>query len=217
MSRGYFISIEGGEGVGKTTALNFLQRIISETGIEAVYTREPGGTPYAEKIRHILLEPLDNEILDPESELLLMFAARLQHVRQIIYPRLEQGKWVISDRFIDATYAYQGGGRGIPYDKISLLEKHFMPDLKPDLTLFLDARPELVGHRIERRKRKDRIEHETLSFFDRVYTAYHKRQSLEPDRIKIIDATLSLSEVELALERAIAPILSRQIESIMQE
>jgi len=183
-----FVSLEGGEGAGKTTVLGALRTALQEEGYEVVSTREPGGTPLAEMIRRLLLDP-SHEPASAETELLLMFAARAQHVRETIRPALERGAWVLSDRFTDSSYAYQGGGRGLDADLIAALERRVV-GLQPGLTLLLDVG---VAQGRERARGRDlvpdRIEGERDEFFERVRAAYRARAAAEPDRFRVIDAS----------------------------
>lgn len=197
-----FITLEGGEGVGKSTALAFIQNYFLEKKIDCVMTREPGGTKIGEAIRDILLNNHDEKIF-PTTELLLMFAARVQHIEQIIRPALNAGKTVVSDRFTDASFAYQGGGRQIPIDQIQILSDWVQGDLQPDLTLLLDA-PIAVGlMRIDARGYKDRIESEESIFFERVRNAYLARAKQFPDRFVIIKADESLKNVQAQIKNAL--------------
>lgn len=194
MTRGKFITLEGGEGAGKSTLLAGLQKHLLAQGVDLVQTREPGGTPLGEAVRAIVLDPAHRG-MSAESELLLMFASRAQLVRECIEPALAAGRWVLCDRFTDASYAYQGGGRGVPMERIALLEQWATHDLTPDLTLLLDL-PVATGRaRAAGRGEADRIEVEGDTFFERVRTAYRSRALAEPGRFRIIDATLSPSEV----------------------
>jgi len=187
------VTLEGGEGAGKSTVLAALRVFLVECGDEVVWTREPGGTPLAELIRDLLLSR-DHEPPSPETELLLMFAARAQHVRETIRPALQRGAWVISDRFTDASYAYQGGGRGLDTDFISTLERNAV-GIQPGLTLLLDV-PVVVGReRASGRGYVDRIESEQDSFFQRVHDTYLARAAAEPQRFLVIDATQSPQSV----------------------
>jgi dTMP kinase len=194
---GRFLTIEGIEGVGKTTQVARLSKYLSERGIDHVVTREPGGTPFAEKIRDLVLRPRD-ETLPPAAELLLMFAARAVHLANHIEPALNAGRWVICDRFTDATYAYQGGGRSMSQTDIRFLETLVQGTRRPDLTLLLDV-PVDVG--LERSRQRDaggirdRFDHEQAEFFDRVREAYLSRARAEPQRMAIIDAAASMDEV----------------------
>jgi len=192
--RGKFISLEGGEGAGKSTLLAGLQKHLVEQGVALVQTREPGGTPLGEAVRAIVLDAARGEMC-AESELLLMFASRAQLVRERIEPALAAGHWVLCDRFTDASYAYQGGGRGVPKERIALLEQWATNGLTPDLTLLLDL-PVATGRaRAAGRGEADRIESEADAFFERVRAAYRARAAEQPQRFRIIDASLTPSEV----------------------
>lgn len=205
MSRGRFVTVEGGEGVGKSTNLDFLRRLIEAHGFEAVTTREPGGTPAAERIRALLLEHGD-ERLPGIAELLLFFAARSLHVENVIRPALARGAWVVCDRFTDTTRAYQGSGRGLDRELIERLAEHVHPGLEPDLTLLLDA-PAEVGHRRARRRGEaDRMENEEATFHARVRQGYLALAAREPARIRLIDATRPVADVQAEIERAMAPL-----------
>jgi len=202
--RGRFITLEGGEGTGKTSNLLALTRRLQERGIEHVVTREPGGTPLAEDIRALLLQHHEEKMCEL-TELLLIFAARAQHLNRVIQPALEAGKWVVSDRFTDATYAYQGGGRGLNQHTIASLEALVQGDLRPDLTVIVDLSPPVGLERARKRASLDRFEQEKLEFFDRVRASYRQRAVAEPGRCVLIDASRTLEEVQSdvlhALER----------------
>ena len=206
MTRGKFITIEGGEGVGKSTQIGALRDWLSDQGLEVVLTREPGGTPRAERIRAILLEQSE-ETMPASCELLLMFAARATHVANVIEPALARGAWIVCDRFTDATYAYQGGGRGFDVELIATLEQAVLGSLRPDLTLLLDAPVEVGTARARSRNeasgRTDRFELEQCGFFERVRTAYLARARQEPDRIAVIDATGTRDEVAAAIRAVV--------------
>lgn len=206
MSRGKFITIEGGEGVGKSTQIARLRELIAASGAEVVLTREPGGTRRAERIRELLLETGD-EAMPSICELLLMFAARSTHIENVIRPALARGAWVICDRFTDATYAYQGGGRGLPHEPIATLETLVQGDLRPDLTLLLDAPLEVSGARASARNAaagsSDRFEREQREFFERVRDAYLARARGEPERFAIIDAVAGVDEVATNIRQAL--------------
>ncbi len=206
MVRGKFITLEGSEGVGKTTNLEFIYRYLESAGIDSVQTREPGGTPLAEELREILLA-VREETMSAQAELLMMFAARSQHLDQVIEPHLAAGRWVICDRFTDATYAYQGGGRGVDEDQIAALEALVHGDLQPDLTLYLDLAPEIASQRIAQRK-ADRFELEKRAFFERVRASYLNRAE-RYKRFAVIDASVTLAEVQ----NRIAEVLQRLIDS----
>jgi dTMP kinase len=201
-----FITIEGGEGVGKSTQISVLRDAIVARGFEVVLTREPGGTPRAERIRELLLENSE-EAMPPDCELLLMFAARATHVHNVICPALARGAWVICDRFTDATYAYQGGGRGFDVEFIATLERSVLAGLRPDLTLLLDAPIEISSARARARNTAvgstDRFEREQQSFFERVREAYLQRARMEPERIVVIDAAQTQSQVSEAIQRVV--------------
>ena len=192
--RGRFVTLEGGEGVGKSTNLTFVAERLRAAGHEVVTTREPGGTPLAEAIRALLLEVRD-EPMDPLTELLLVFAARAQHLERVVRPALERGAWVVCDRFTDATYAYQGGGRGLDPEVIASLEALVQQGLQPDLTVYLDMRPQAAARRLEGRH-KDRIEHEQQAFFERVRAVYLDRAERDPERFRVIDAGRPLADVQ---------------------
>jgi len=195
MQRGKFISIEGIEGVGKSTNVAHLTGILEGRGHKVLTTREPGGTPMAERIRELLIEHGDEPM--PEiAELLLMFASRALHVSNVIQPALAAGTWVVCDRFTDASRAYQGGGRGIPLDDINQLARWVMGDLKPDLTILLDAPVETGMSRAGQRGDPDRFEVERSEFFGRVRDAYLQLAEAEPKRFVIVDATQKLKSVQ---------------------
>jgi len=193
--RGRFITIEGIEGVGKTSNLMFIRDWLESAGIEVLVTREPGGTPLAEEIRELLLSPRD-EVVDETSELLLVFAARAQHLNTRILPAIERGAWVLSDRFTDATYAYQGGGRGLSKALIGQLEEIVQKTIRPDLTFLLDLPVETGLARARNRSQPDRFEAEQSAFFERVRSAYLERAALQPERFAIIDASPELPQVQ---------------------
>jgi len=192
--RGRLITLEGGEGAGKSTVLEALRATLRERGIEVVVTREPGGTPAGEAIRRVLLDP-ELKGLAAETELLLMFASRAQLVRDVVQPALAAGRWVLSDRFTDASFAYQGGGRGQPPARIADLERWAAAQVRPDLTLLLDLPVADGMKRASGRGAADRIEQESADFFERVRSAYRKRAQDEPERFRVIDASRPLAEV----------------------
>ncbi len=206
MIRGKFITLEGGEGVGKTTNLTFIRDYLQEHNIPVVVTREPGGTVLAEKIRHLLLDK-DSEIISEQAELLLIFAARAQHIKHVIEPALAQGEWVLCDRFTDATYAYQGGGRNMRISTIEWLENLVQGNLRPDLTVLLDAPVEIGIERARERGSFDRFELEKISFFEHVRRAYLLQAELHPERIKLIRANRPLIDVQSALIDVIRTLL----------
>ena len=202
MNNGIFITLEGSEGAGKTTAIEAIREWANSADIELVVTREPGGTAIAEQIRDLLLDKNNNEIV-ADTELLLMFAARAQHLQELIIPAIAQGKWIVCDRFTDATYAYQGGGRGIDVDRIRQLENWVQGDLRPDLTLLLDLPVEQGLARAGQRSEPDRFELEKVTFFERVRQAYLERAKQYPDQFRIIDASKSIEEVRDQIHQAL--------------
>lgn len=210
VTRGKFITLEGGEGVGKSTNLNFIKQQLDNAGIQVVVTREPGGTPFAEKIRQLLLENSE-ETISEQTELLLMFAARAQHIHQVIHPALEQGQWVLCDRFTDATYAYQGYGRNMDLQMIAWLEGKVQKGLKPDLTLLLDAPIDVGMERANKRGELDRFEKEKQDFFERVRAGYQERAKKLPQQIKLINANLPLQQVQMEIERVINTLLESRL------
>lgn len=206
MIKGRFITLEGGEGVGKSTNLQFIIELLEEQGVTVVATREPGGTVFAEKIRQLLLENREEEVSEL-TELLLMFAARAQHINHVIQPALAQGHWVLSDRFTDATYAYQGGGRQMDSSVIEWLEQTVQGTLRPDLTLLLDAPIETGLSRANKRGELDRFELEQQTFFERVRKAYLLRAKNNPHQIKIINANQPLNKVQNEIRRVLQHLL----------
>lgn len=205
--RGKLISLEGGEGAGKSTAMEFLAERIAARGVELVRVREPGGTPAGEAIRSVLLDP-DFKGLDANTELLLMFASRAQLVAQIVKPALERGAFVLADRFTDASFAYQGGGRGIDEAFIAELERRVV-GLKPDLSLLLDLPVEAGLARARKRGPQDRIETESSTFFERVRSAYRERAGREPERWRIVDASQPIDAVLAQLTTALDDFFQR--------
>jgi dTMP kinase len=201
MMPGHFVTIEGGEGAGKSTVIEVVRTLLAERGHEVVQTREPGGTAGGEAIRKILLDPAAS--LRPETELLLMFAARAQLVREVIGPALARGAVVVSDRFTDASFAYQGGGRGIDMGRIAELER-WAAGLKPDLTLLLDLGVDQGLARARGRGGEpDRIEREDAAFFERVRAAYLARAAAEPKRWRVVDASRPVAEVVAQVRAAL--------------
>ena len=205
MSHGLFITLEGGEGAGKTTSLAFVRAVLEQAGKNVIRTREPGGTPLGEKIRELLLHGQDERQVD--TELLLMFAARNEQLARVVRPALATGAVVICDRFTDATYAYQGAGRGAPDARIRLLEEWVQQGLRPDLTLLLDIPVEQGLARAGQRGAPDRFEREQVDFFERVRYAYLAAAAREPQRIKIIDAAQDLPQVQRQLRAALGKLL----------
>jgi len=195
MKKGFFITLEGIEGAGKSTMVNFIEDFLTKIGHDVIKTREPGGTKIGEQIRAILLKN-ENNNLTADTELLLMFAARAQHMNEIITPALSSRKTILCDRFIDASYAYQGGGRGIDASRINLLEKWIQSYLTPDLTLLFDLDVSVGMARSQKRSTADRFEQEKSIFFEKVRACYLKRAEDEPDRFRIINSGLPLQKVE---------------------
>jgi len=207
--RGRFITVEGGEGAGKSSNLDYIRTLLEKAGIEVVFTREPGGTPLGEEIRALLLSHRDEGMAE-ETELLLMFAARAEHLARKIVPALESGAWVLCDRFTDATYAYQGAGRGIDANRIRTLEQFVQGDLCPDLTLLLDLPVEIGLQRAGERSAPDRFEAEQVGFFEAVRNGYLAIAKAEPERVKVIDASPSLSEVQRQIKKVIEQFMAQQ-------
>nr|WP_256737487.1 dTMP kinase [Pseudomonas sp. dw_358] len=203
-----FITLEGPEGAGKTTNREYLADQLRQAGIDVVLTREPGGTPLAERIRELLLAPSD-EAMHADTELLLVFAARAQHLAEVIRPALARGAVVLCDRFTDATYAYQGGGRGLSQPRIAQLEQFVQGELRPDLTLVFDLPVEIGLARAVARGRLDRFEQEGRGFFDAVRTTYLQRAAAEPQRYRLVDAAQSLEQVQHQLDGLFPELLER--------
>lgn len=195
-----FITVEGIEGVGKTTALAVIKDTLQQAHIDVVFTREPGGTQIAEAIRRLVLLEAYDEAMTPDTELLLVFAARAQHIAQVIKPALAQGRWVVSDRFTDASYAYQGGGRGIPAERIAAIESWVQGPFRPNFTLLLDAPANVAMARAKQRTALDRIEAEEIAFFERGRASYLARAEQESQRFRVIDASQPLLVVEAAIK-----------------
>lgn len=195
LTRGKFITVEGQDGAGKSTNLQVVETFLQENDISFVTTREPGGTQFGEAIRELLLNSGDN-IINDDAELMLIFAARAQHIDDLIEPSLSKGVWVLCDRFTDTTYAYQGGGRGIDKNIIAELEKTVQGDLQPDLTILLDLPTDLSESRAGERSSPDRFESQDQQFKENVRRAYLQLADDNPDRIKVVDASLSLDRVE---------------------
>ncbi|MEW5011544.1 MAG: dTMP kinase [Cycloclasticus sp.] len=202
-----FLSLEGVEGVGKTTNLKFIAEYLTQAGISVVTTREPGGTPIAEKIRGLLLDH-DEEVLANEAELLLMFAARAQHLQQVIKPALAAGHWVVCDRFTDASYAYQGGGRAFGMEDIAWLEGFVQKGLTPDKTILLDLQVELGLKRAANRSIPDRFESEKKAFFENVRAVYLQRAKAEPKRFCVVDASQTVEQVQQHIARYLEELLN---------
>ncbi len=209
MKKGFFITVEGIEGAGKSTAIAAATESLKHSEIEYLLTREPGGTPFAEEIRQLLLEPRDEKVIR-ETELLLMYASRVQHVETLIKPTLEKGIHVISDRFNDATFAYQGGGRGISLQGINVLDHWCLENFKPDLTLLLDLPVEVGLDRATKRGAKDRIEEEKLEFFESVRATYLQRAKDDPERFAVIDANRTPEKVKKDIVNSITALLKNE-------
>ena len=206
IARGRFITLEGGEGAGKSTNLEYLSTRLQAAGVNVRHTREPGGTPLGEKLRELLLNP-DHTGMHSDTELLLMFAARAQHLHELILPALARGEWVICDRFTDATYAYQGGGRGIDVQRIALLEDWVQQGLQPDTTLLFDLPVAQGLERAGKRGALDRFEQEQ-DFFEQVRAAYLERAAQNPGRFRIVDAGRELAAVQQQLDDIINAMLT---------
>ncbi len=206
---GLFITLEGPEGAGKSTNREYLAARLREQGIDVLLTREPGGTPLAERVRELLLAPSD-EPMASDTELLLVFAARAQHLAQVIVPALERGAVVLCDRFTDATYAYQGGGRGLDVERIAQLETFVQGSLRPDLTLVFDLPVEVGLSRAAARGRLDRFEQEGRGFFEAVRATYLQRAEAAPARYRILDASQSLEAVQWDLDALLPQLMELQ-------
>ena len=206
MNQPRFITLEGTEGAGKSTALSAMADYLQSRGIDLIVTREPGGTPLGEQLRGLLLDP-DTGALAVESELLMMFAARAQHLHQVIRPALGKGQWVLCDRFTDASFAYQGGGRGLPFERIEQIEHWLHGDLQPDLTLLLDLPVELGLERAAKRNQLDRFEREQATFFSDVRDGYYRRLQSSAGRIRVIDATQSVEQVQQQVNQLLEVLL----------
>ena len=204
---GLFITLEGPEGAGKSTNREYLAAKLRAEGIDVLLTREPGGTPLAERIRELLLAPSD-EAMHADTELLLVFAARAQHLEQVIRPALARGAVVLCDRFTDATYAYQGGGRGLSHDRIATLETFVQGDLRPDLTLVFDLPIEIGLARASARGQLDRFEQEGRAFFDAVRSTYLSRATAAPERYRLVDASLPLTDVQASLDVLVPDLIA---------
>jgi len=199
ITQGRFITVEGTEGVGKSTNMAFIESFLKKSGKELIVTREPGGTVLGEKLRTVLLDAKDQSMCS-DTELLLMFAARAQHLQEVILPALKAGKWVLCDRFTDSTYAYQGGGRGIDQSRIAQLEQWVQGDRRPDVTLILDLPIDIGLERAGKRSAPDRFELEKHGFFNKVRETYLARAKAYPDRYQIIDAAPSIDKVQHSIQ-----------------
>ena len=208
MASGCFVTVEGGEGAGKTTQLAFMRAYLEQAGCRVTLTREPGGTPLGEDIRALLLGHR-HDGMALATETLLMFAARAEHLERVIRPALTVGHWVLCDRFTDATYAYQGGGRGLPPERIAILEDWTQGELRPDLTLVFDLPVEMGLERAGRRGEADRFEREETAFFERIRAVYLDRARRNPDRYRIVDAGRPVETVRAEVETILATWLER--------
>lgn len=206
MRKAQFITLEGIEGVGKSTNMAFVQNILTRAGIDVVVSREPGGTPVGEKIRQVLLDR--QATMAPDTELLLMFAARAEHIQQVIRPALAAGRWVLCDRFTDATYAYQGGGRQVSQARIAGLEEWVQGELRPTLTLLLDAPIEDALARAKNRAPGDRFETETQEFFTRTRNVYLDRARTFPERYRLINAAQPLAAVQAQIQAVLLTLFN---------
>ena len=204
--RGRFITVEGVEGVGKSTQLARLNSYLRAKAIDLIMTREPGGSPLAEQVRSLLLTPRD-DAMTPDAELLLVFAARADHLASVVVPALQRGQWVLSDRFTDATFAYQGAGRGISVARIAELEQWVQGALRPDRVIILDLPPEEGARRVQRRAKPDRFEREQLDFFHRAREMYFSRARLDASRYRVVDAGGGEDEVHERIIGAVADLL----------
>lgn len=205
---GKFITFEGIDGAGKSTHLAWLEHFLQDKGLEVVVTREPGGTALGEALRLLLLD--HRQAMHSETEALLMFAARREHLDKVILPALERGAWVISDRFTDASFAYQGGGRGIALEKLETLEQWVQEAFSPDLTVYFDVPVVLGRERVQSTRATDRFEKETDHFFERVRQTYLQRARQFPQRIKVVDGSQLLEEVKTAVAEVVTGFLSGQ-------
>jgi dTMP kinase len=202
MNKAKFITFEGVDGAGKSTHLAWFAESLRQRGLDVLVTREPGGTPLGERLREILL----NQPMHAETEALLMFAARLEHIELVIKPALQRGTWVVSDRFSDASFAYQGGGRGVPMAKLELLERWVHKDLQPNLTLLFDIPVEVARQRLSNNATLDRFEQEQGSFFEKVRQAYLDRYQKDPQRISLIDARQTPEQVKADLSKIVVTL-----------
>jgi len=202
MASGKFITFEGIDGAGKSTHLAYVADLLRARGRQVVVTREPGGTPLGEKLRELLLR----EKMHLETEALLMFASRREHLAQVIEPALQRGEWVISDRFTDATFAYQGGGRKLPLDKLETLERWVHPHLQPDLTLLFDVPLDVARARLDATRELDKFEQEKADFFAATRNEYLRRAAAHPVRFRVLDSTRAIAEIQRELEQIISSI-----------
>lgn len=204
MRQAKFITLDGIDGAGKSTHIEYMKKWFAEQNIPTVFTREPGGTPVGESLRQILLEPKTQVSLDTEA--LMVFASRMQHLQDVIYPALAQGKWVISDRFTDATYAYQGGGRGLSSERIAILEQWVQQGFQPDLTFIFDVPLSVASERMADTRQKDRFEQEQSAFFERTRAGYLQRASSCLERYEVLDASSSKEAVQQQIEHILTQL-----------
>ncbi len=207
MSPGRFVTLEGVDGAGKSTHVEWMARWLGERGVDLCLSREPGGTALGERLRELLLDPAQQ--VDAEAEALLMFAARKQHLAQVILPALARGQWVVCDRFTDATFAYQGGGRGIATSRLAILEEWVQGRLQPDLTFYFDVPVEVARARLLASRSPDRFEQEQAAFFERVRAGYLARARSDPGRIRVVDATQPIEDVRGVLAMGLEQLLGR--------
>lgn len=205
--RGLFLTFEGVDGAGKSTHVQWLVDLLKSQGVDVVSTREPGGTPLGEKLRDLLL----HESMHLECETLLMFAARAEHLKTVIEPALLKGQWVVCDRFTDATFAYQGGGRQLGYERISTLEHWVHPDIKPDRTWLFDVPLSIAKERLNRTRDKDRFENEADAFFERTREVYLQRASLDPNRIHVVDSTQPIEAIRVQLKQDVDKLIDQGV------
>lgn len=198
-ARGRFITFEGIDGAGKSTQIGFVEGFLRDCGIDVLRTREPGGTPIGEALRELIL----HQAMQPRTETLLLFAARCEHVQTVLEPALAAGRWVLCDRFTDATYAYQSGGRGLPQADVATLERWVHPELQPDATLLFDLDPAIAAARLARARRGDRFESEQRAFFTRVRALYLARAQAQPQRFVVVDTSQEKPVVQAQLAQAL--------------
>ncbi|MBP6563022.1 MAG: dTMP kinase [Neisseriaceae bacterium] len=207
--RGQFITLDGIDGAGKSTHLAFMKQWFDAHNIDAVFSREPGGTPVGEALRGLLLDPDTKASLNTET--LMMFAARMQHIEDVIEPALAAGRWVVSDRFTDATFAYQGGGRGVPLARIQILEDWVQQGLQPDLTLLLDVSLSVSEERLARTREKDRFEQEARDFFERTRSVYLDRAQAHPSRYVVLDSSQPVDAVQAQINAVLTRLQQRLV------
>ncbi|WP_434779794.1 dTMP kinase [Neisseria sp. Ec49-e6-T10] len=200
-----FITLDGIDGAGKSTHIHFMKQWFEQKKIPVVFTREPGGTPVGEALRNLLLDPRTQASLNTET--LMMFAARMQHLEEVIWPALNKGTWVVSDRFTDATFAYQGGGRGVPLHRIEILENWVQQGFEPDLTFLLDVPLEVAQQRVAQTREKDRFEQEQSSFFERTRSVYLDRAKNKPKQYVVLDSTQTIEYIQKQLGNALEMML----------